>query len=178
VAANKLRIPDELRGKIPGGLWYMVQIRWLVNFTFFVLSCFLLRGFNNRNGWIYFLGAILSPILLALYLIVVPLNPYHTPAAKFSGMTNLDHRDPVARQLVNLMRSAAARRFLSRTAVMLAGLFLLSMSVVVALQRQPLIWSLSGESAAWFPLLILLSAVGTLPIYTVELLLWSFRNWG
>jgi hypothetical protein len=87
----------------------MAESRRLVNPFCFGLGCLFLNAFHNRNGWIYFIGAALSPVLTASFLAMFAFNPYHTPAAKFSGMTNLDERDAVAQRLVSALDIAARR---------------------------------------------------------------------
>jgi len=64
-----------------------------VNLFSFCLACLSLSGFENRNGWTFFVGALVSPLLTALYFVVFPFNPYRTPAAKFSGMYDKDKND-------------------------------------------------------------------------------------
>jgi hypothetical protein len=155
----------------------MAESRRLVNPFCFGLGCLFLNAFHNRNGWIYFIGAALSPVLTASFLAMFAFNPYHTPAAKFSGMTNLDERDAVAQRLVVLMNSAGARRLLLRTSAALSTLLLVAMLAIAFLQSGQLNWTLSGQTAQWFPLLILSSSFVMLPIYVNSLLFWSLHNW-
>jgi hypothetical protein len=175
VPVTKFTIPEELKDRIPNSLLHTIKFRWYGYALVVGLSCLALG--IRRNGWIYFLGAIVGPILFGLYLIFFPLRLYRTPAAKFSGMADLDTHDPVARRLVNLMSSADARSFLAHTAVKLAILLLFVMSAIAALLPQPLGWNLNGEDAEWFLMLTFCCAIFTFPIYATELLLWSLRNW-
>src|SRR5258706_7711020 len=160
----------------------MVQHRWPVNAFFVGVICFMAAGVSMRNGvgWILH-GTALGPLLFVGYPILFPLNIYRTPSAKYSGMTDLDKRDPTARQLVTLMRSAEARRFLFITAARLSGLLFLSMALIYSFRPQLLSWNLTwnlrNESFQWLLLTTFLFSIATLPIFAGELLLWSFQNW-
>jgi len=178
VLADRISVPANLQSKVPPGLLYMVQIRWFLHAFMLGVLCFIIGGMIVRigNGWIY-VGSVVSPLLGALYFVIKTLNPYHTPAANFSGMTDLDRQDPTARRLVALVQSPEARRFLFVKAMIVSGLLLVSLLLIFALQPRPLNWTLQGEDLQWFFILTFLCAVGASPIYLTELLIWSFRNW-
>jgi len=95
-------------------------------------------------------------------------------SAKLSGMREKDKRDPDARRLVELLKSAAARRFLLRSALKLSGVLLATTAVGVAVYRPGLTWSIRlhqlGPCFLGVPL-------GSLFILQFELLAWAFKNW-
>ncbi len=89
-------------------------------------------------------------------------------------MTEKDKRDPDARRLVELLESAAARRFLLRSALKLSVVLLAATVVGVAVYRPGLTWSIRlhqlGPCFVGVP-------VGSLFILQFELLAWAFKNW-
>jgi hypothetical protein len=167
----------ELESRIPVGLMTAATHRVLVDSFCFCLGCLALSAFDNRNGWIYFLGSILGPALAAAYFMLKPFNPYRTPAAKFSGMTDRDERDPECKRLRLFMASAAARGLLIKVAIKLSVIFVLAMLVIAAVQSKPLVWTLHGDEIKWFPLLILMCSAVMIPIYVNSLVLWCLQNW-
>ena len=181
MAASKSIAPEGLKQKVPEGFLFMVRNRWLLNAFFFGLIWFMAGGMSLRTGIAWILpGAVLGPILFFVgYPIISPLNIYRTPGAAYSDMTDLDARDPIARELVLLMQSVPARRFLIATGIKLSLLLSLVMIVIVAFWSRFLVWNTTDrESIGWVLALTATSAVGTLPIFGTELIHWSFQNWG
>jgi len=177
VGVTKLIIPSELRGKIPSGFLRASELRLPVNFFCFCLACLALSGFDNRNAWTYFGGAIVSPLLATIYFLLFPFNPYRTPAAKFSGMYDQDERDEVCKRFAELMRSRAARRVLLTNSLILSVTLLLAMIAMSAFQDKPISWSVDSHSAAWILLLTLFSSLVLIPIFINSLIVWSLKNW-
>jgi hypothetical protein len=173
----KLAIPQELLNRIPSGFLTAAGLKLPVNLFSFCLACGFLSGFENRNGWTYFVGALVSPLLTAIYFVVFPFNPYRTPAAKFSGMYDKDKSDETCQRYAELMRSNSARRVVLRNALILSLLMLSAMIAISVVQDKPISWTLHGDSRAWFPLLTLLSSLALVPIFVNTLTLWSLKVW-
>jgi hypothetical protein len=180
VPATRPLLPNELRRKVPPALYRGVQLK-----TFWILFGFgfcLLGIYGNlvwppgRNGWQYLLCPVVCPMIVACLHIFFPflLNPYRSMSAKLSGMREKDKRDPDARRLVELLESAAARRFLLRSTLKLSVVLLATTVVGVAVYRPRLTWSIPlhqlGPCFVGVP-------VGSLIILQFELLAWAFKNW-
>jgi len=113
----------------------------------------------------------------ALFYVFFPFNPYRSRYAKYDNMKNLDPRNPVARHLVNLLRSREARLVLLRTGVFNAAFLTLAMSVIAAIQavlQKPLNWSFDAKM---FLAVTFVCGALCLRIYEDALLYWAFRNW-
>ncbi len=177
VAAIEMAVPKDLKSRMPSGLMTATRHRFAVNLFCFSLGCLALSTSENRNGWTYFLGAVLAPAIAAGYFIIKPFNPYRTPAAKFAGMTNMDEQDPQSRRLSLLMGSAAARNLLIKSFLKLSALFLLAMVAIAYVQSRKFSWAFDGDDVTWFVLLTLTSCALTVPIYVNSLLIWSIQNW-
>ena len=177
VTASKLIIPSELHGKIPSGLLRAAELRLPVNSFCFCLACLALSGFDNRNAWTYFAGAIVSPLLATTYLLLVPFNPYRTPAAKFSGMYDQDQKDETCKRFAELMRSRSARRVLLTNSLILSLALLLAMIAVSVFQAKPVSWSVDSRSGGWILLLTLFSSLGLVPIFINSLIMSALKNW-
>lgn len=177
MVAIELVIPDELRNRIPLGLLTAAKLRLPVSLFSLCLACLALSAFENRNWWTYLAGAVVSPFLTAIYFSVFPLNPYRTPAAKFSGMFDKDKEDQACKRFADLMRSRSAHRVLLAHALKLSLILLLAMAAISKLQSKPIGWALDRDSAAWFLLLTLLSSLVLVPIFINILVVWSLKNW-
>lgn len=176
MAATERIAATDPESRIPVGLMTAATHRRLVDPFCFCLGCLALSAFDNRNGWIYFLGSILGPTLVAAYFMIKPFNPYRTPAARFSGMTDRDERDPECKRLRLFMASAAARGLLIKVAIKLSIMFVFAMLIIAAVQSKPLSWTLYGDETKWFPLLILTCSAVMIPIYVNSLLLACLQN--
>ena len=173
-------LPNELRRKVPPALYSGVQLKTF--WTLFGFGVCLLGIYGNlvwppgRNGWQYLLCPVVCPMTVACLFMLFPFlfNPYRSRFAKLSGMKDKDKRDPDARRLVELLESAAARRFLLRSALKLSVVLLATTVVGVAVYRPGLTWSIRlhqlGPCFAGVPL-------GSLLILQFELLAWAFKNW-
>jgi hypothetical protein len=166
-----------LLNRIPATFLTGARLKLPVNLFSFCLACGFLSGFENRNGWTYFVGALASPLLTAIYFVVYPFNLYRTPAAKLSGMYDKDKNDETCKRFAGLMRSNSARRVVMRNALILSLTMLLAMIAISVVQAKPISWALDGDSRAWFPLLTLLSSLALLPIFVNILILWSLKVW-
>jgi hypothetical protein len=178
VGVNKLIIPSELRGRIPSAFLKAAELRFPVDLFCFCLACVFLSGFDNRNGWSYFAGAIVSPLLAAIYFLLFPLNPYRTPAAKFSGMYGQDEEDETCKRFVELVQSRSARRVLLTNSLVLSLVLLSAMIAISRFQTNPIAWSVDSQSGAWIILNTLLSSLILVPILVSNLMVWSLKNWG
>jgi hypothetical protein len=173
-------VPEALWGKFPNSWILMLEksMRITGEVTMLLLSFLILYatlvGPPHRSEWIYLLTASLGPGILAVWYIVFPLNPYQSMSAIREGMKDLDQRDQDAKQLVALLRSPEARRFLIERGLKLSLLFVVPMAIISAGLRMTPIWRFSADCMVRIPFFIF---VCLFVLFRIELLNWALRSW-
>jgi len=174
-------VPKPLRGKFPipwilmldKNMRIVLEINMLV-LCFFILYATIL-GPPHRSEWIYLLTAGFGPEALAVWYIVFPINPYRSMVAIRARMKDLDKNDPDAAELVALLKSSEARRFLLKTGWKLSSLFFVPMAISsLAMHRIPS-WRVGADSAVRIPAFLLICLF---TLFRMELLAWALKNWG
>jgi hypothetical protein len=170
-------LPRTLQGKFPQ-LWLLVlekNNRTIVEVTLFALAFLTLFatiiGQPHQTEWPSLLTAVLAPIAFAVWYVLFPLNPYQTVLFTRQGLQNLDQNDSAAHELVSILSSPEAGRFLWQRAQRLWILFLAPMVVVVlALHKLPAL----EATPSWLvrvPIFCLL----LFAIFRIEMLAWALR---
>jgi hypothetical protein len=124
IAARKSGIPRELRGKISPLIVGVIRIkRFMVPFGI-ALTIFSLYGpvirHRDHNAIRYLLGPFVVSSVAGLYFTVFPFRSYlGNVYVERSG--KVDTSDPVVMDLVEIYKSAAARRFLWLAAMKLSA---------------------------------------------------------
>jgi hypothetical protein len=173
-------VPKALRGKFPNSWVLMLEksTRIALETSQLILSFLFLYativGPPHRSEWIYLLTAILGPAGFALWYIIFPLNPYRTMSAIREGMRDKDKTDPDAEELVALLRSSEARRFLVNRAWKLSLLFSVPMAIVSASLHTTPIWRFGADCMVRIPLFLF---VCLFVLFRMELLAWALKSW-
>jgi hypothetical protein len=131
-------------------------------------------GPPHRSEWVYLLTAILGPAAFAMWYIIFPLNPYRSMSAIREGMRDKDKTDPGAEELVALLKSSEARRFLLNRAWKLSLLFFVPMAIVSASLHKTPIWRFGADCVVRIPLFLF---VCLFVLFRMELLAWALRSW-
>jgi hypothetical protein len=186
VAADKRHerfdfVPKPLRGKFPIAWIIMLEnnMRIVLEITQLVLSFLILYGTilgpPHRSEWIYLLTASFGPVAFAVWYIVFPMNPYRSIVAIREPMKDMDKTDPDAAELVALLESSEAHRFLLKTGWKLSSLFFVPMAIISFAMHKIPSWRIGADSAVRIPAFFLICLF---TLFRMELLAWALKNWG
>jgi hypothetical protein len=173
-------VPKDLRGKFPNSWVLMLQksTRIALEINLLVLSFLILYatlvGPPHRSEWVYLIAASLGPVSVAIWYVVFPLNPYQSSTAIREGMKDMDDYDNDAKELVALLKSPGARRFLLNTAWKLSLLFMVPMAIISTLMHATPIWRFGADCVVRIPAFAFLCLF---ILFRIELLAWALRNW-
>jgi len=154
------------------------NMRIVLEMNLLVLSFLILYatmvGPPHRSEWIYLLTAGIGPEAVAAWYIIFPMNPYRSMTAIREGMRGKDKIDPDAKELVALLKSSEARRFLLSRAWKLSVLFFVPMAIISASLHKTPIWRFGADCFVRIPAFLLLCLF---ILFRMELLAWALRNW-
>jgi hypothetical protein len=173
-------VPKPLRSKFPIAWILMLENKWntriVLEINLLVLSFLILYAtILDRSEWIYLLTASFGPEAVAFWYIVFPMNPYRSMPAIRERMKDMDKTDPDAAELVALLKSSEAHRFLLKTGWKLSSLFFVPMAIIsFAMHRVPT-WRIGADSAVRIPAFFLMCLF---ILFRMELLAWALKNWG
>lgn len=173
-------VPTALWGKFPNSWFLMLQksTRIALEMNLLVLSFLILYativGPPHRSEWVYLLTAGLGPVAVAIWYIIFPINPYRSMTAIREGMRDKDKNDPDAMEVVALLKSAKARRFLLNRAWRLSFLFFIPMTIISVSRHITPIWRFGADCVVRIPAFLLLCLF---ILFRIELLAWALKNW-
>jgi len=150
----------------------VLEINMLI-LSFFILYATIL-GPPHRSEWIYLLTASLGPQAVAVWYIVFAINPYRGTVAMRARIKDLDKSDPDAAELVALLKSSEAHRFLLKAGWKLSSLFFVPMVIIsFAMHRIPT-WRIGADAAVRIPAFFLICLF---TLFRMEFLAWALKNW-
>jgi hypothetical protein len=108
----------------------------------------LVGRYQDHNGFSFFVGPILGPVVAALILTVFPFRPYRGSPFAPDGFRRLDGKNPEDAALVSIFRSNEMKLFLWLSALKLTLILELIMGVISLVFRHSLNWTLPGPVTA------------------------------
>jgi hypothetical protein len=100
----------------------------------------ILGRHQDHNGFVFLGGALLSPFVAALIIILFPFKPYQgSPFARGSHL--VDANDPEMARLVSIFQSSQLSTFLWRSTSQLTVILLVLMAFLLIVDRNTLEWS-------------------------------------
>ena len=181
MAANKDIIPRELRAKVPPLLFMNVQMRTFGTLFGVGLAVFMLYGpiagphAPDHNGLRYLIAPWICPWGAALWYYFAPFNPYGKGSvSRFAGMVDYDKRDSDAKRLVEVFRSAEARRALVRITLKISVILFVVMALITVAVRHSLNWSFSSYSLS---LSLIGGTIGATIAVGSEYISWGMKHW-
>jgi len=155
----------------------LVEARVFWNlFGFALCFCGLygrLVGQHQRNGYLFFLGPIIFPVLALALRLATPWNPFKVTGSRMFG-AGAGERDSDSQRLIQVINSNPARGVLVRTTAKLSLALLLIMAGISAAQTEALFWSLASS---WLIMAIPVSTIGATIVLHAELARWAVEQW-
>ena len=173
-------VPKALWGKFPNTWILMLEksTRMALEISHLILAFMILYatllGPPHKSEWVYLLTACLGRLQLLFWYIVFPLNPYRCAAAIRERMKDKDKTDPDAKELVLLLKSPKAHRFLLNRAWKLSLLFVVPMAIISFTMHRIPTWRIGADSLVRIPAFFFLSLF---LLFRIEMLAWAIRNW-
>jgi len=184
-APSKVVIPPELRRKVSPGLLMFVDERRAVKGLGLLFAAFGLCGpfvkHPDHNGFMCLLGPWICPTLVTLFWSSVPHRPYRGQI--YTGMHDVDASDPAVMRLVELYKSADARRHMWRESLVLSGTLFAILGSAAFLLRDSLNWDLPSSqngylwTGHWFWIGLTLGFIGSFLILAGGYTNWCLTTW-
>jgi hypothetical protein len=129
---------NELRRLLPRPIQESTDWKLTFGVAGFLFGLFFHILMKSSNLWVLFVPVGGGPFLAALLFALHPYNPYRNLWARRQGLTDDDIKgDVAARRLLELLRSAKARRVALRTGFYTMGILCLVMSTITVLRTGP-----------------------------------------
>ena len=110
--------------------------------------------YQEHNGFAFFVGPLLGPVVAALFLTVFPFRPYRGAPFAPDGYRRLKGENPEDAELVAIFRSNETKQFLWVSALKLMLILEPIMGVIAFFYRNSLSWTLPGPiTGSTFPIL-------------------------
>lgn len=154
-ARSKSVIPATLRRKVSPGLVMFVDEQRAVKSVGFLLAVFGLYGpvvgHTYHSAFLHLLGPWVCPSLFTFFWSSVPHRPYR--GQFYSGVRDVDTRDPSVMRLVELYKSDEARRRMWRESLHLSLILFAILGTAALFLRGTLMWVFPspGNKFLWAP---------------------------
>jgi hypothetical protein len=162
-------IPDDLKRYLPRFEQELADRRQMIFPGIVLYGVAVYVASMSPNGWERVVPPGVGPIVAAIFLTLRPWNPYNSFYASLAGISSETvENDRAAQRLLALLRSAAAKRVIWRTAALTSASFLLGVWSCSVFTGSPSSWAVRYVDVIGFVFVQALLSLGPLYHYLLR----------